>query len=216
MLSLFPLIKDSPIIRDLAWSPLITSAFMTNRAFFERPSSWLFGWLFSPPTAHPKPPYTPLPGLVALHIRRGDFEDHCVNLADWGSRFNGYNTFPELPDRFDPPSDVSQEEKRRYYVKHCFPSIDEIVEKVRYLRKGRKLDRLYVMSNGQKEWLDELKRAVGEMGGWQSIKTSRDLTLNRDQKPVAQALDMFVAQRAEVFVGNGVRVPFFYFSLPCC
>jgi hypothetical protein len=37
--------------------------------------------------------------------------------------------------------------------------------------------------------------------------TSRDLSLSWEQKPISQALDMYVAQRAQAFVGNGLGVP---------
>ncbi|EIM86351.1 uncharacterized protein STEHIDRAFT_78833 [Stereum hirsutum FP-91666 SS1] len=35
--------------------------------------------------------YTPIPGLLVLHIRRGDFEEHCRNLAGWGVLWQGFN-----------------------------------------------------------------------------------------------------------------------------
>ena len=38
--------------------------------------------------------------------------------------------------------------------------------------------------------------------------TSRDLYLSWEAKPVAQAVDMLIGQRAQVFIGNGVRSSF--------
>ena len=73
------------------------------------------------------------------------------------------------------------------------------------------LTRIYVLTNGRPEWLRELKDALQEdarrehMNEWEHIGTSRDLRLTGEQKHNSQALDMAVAQRAEVFIGNGVR-----------
>ena len=62
------------------------------------------------------------------------------------------------------------------------------------------------MTNGKREWLDELKSKLGELKQWESVHTSRDLHLSWEQKFVAQAVDMLVAQRAEVYIGNGVSI----------
>jgi hypothetical protein len=76
-----------------------------------------------------------------------------------------------------------------------------------------KLTRVYVLTNGRPEWLRELKDALQEdarrmrLDEWEHIGTSRDLhlRLTHEQKHISQALYMAVAQRAEVFIGNGVR-----------
>lgn len=67
-----------------------------------------------------------------------------------------------------------------------------------------------MLTNGKGEWLEELTRGLEGLGGWvdeEPIRTSRDLgrRLGKDERGVAQAVDMAIAQRAEVFVGNGVR-----------
>ncbi|KAF8966258.1 hypothetical protein BDZ97DRAFT_1729215 [Flammula alnicola] len=261
----------------------------------------------------------PLP-ILALHLRRGDFKEHCLNLAEWSATYTGVNSFPEfrVRDKFDVPRvapsiDSTTNEHRRpdaaddivvasmgdrkeIYVRHCFPDAAQIVKRVREVvhdyelfaeerdrrrratkstwwswkgvskeiteRKPNKdddghrshseireeterrsnivgrgvakskalrsqavssktLKRIYIMTNGDKEWLAEVKAAliedaarsnfmVGADGGewefewvWEDVSTSRDLQLGWEEKPVAQALDSYVAQRAEVFVGNG-------------
>ena len=85
-------------------SPLIMSAFNANKHHFVAKPSALDALLptlpFSGLFGSTAPP-TQLDGLIALHIRRGDFEDHCDHLAKWGSVFNGFNSFKEFPDHFD-------------------------------------------------------------------------------------------------------------------
>jgi hypothetical protein len=138
----------------------------------------------------------------------------------------GFNEFPGLPDRFHPPAssadkydenyglDLSPEERARSRA-HCFPEIEQIVSRVREVRAvllpTTKLTRVYVLTNGRPEWLQELKDALQEdarrerMHEWEHIGTSRDLRLTGEQRHNSQAVDMAVAQRAEVFIGNGVR-----------
>ncbi len=142
-----------------------------------------------------------------------------MHLANWSARFMGFNEFPGLPDRFYPPEvpsagNAPPEERARYRA-HCFPDIEQIVARVREMRTAllpaTPLSRVYVLTNGRPQWLAELKEALqadarsSGLDEWAHIGTSRDLRLTREQQHNAQAMDMAVAQRAEVFLGNGVR-----------
>ncbi|KAF5387554.1 hypothetical protein D9757_006575 [Collybiopsis confluens] len=40
-----------------------------------------------------------IPGLVVLHIRRGDFEGHCENLIEWRASFHAFNSFEDMRER---------------------------------------------------------------------------------------------------------------------
>jgi hypothetical protein len=136
----------------------------------------------------------------------------------------GFNEFPGLPDRFSPPAvpnwgSAPPEEHARYHV-HCFPEIEQIVARVRYVRTSllptTMLTRMYVLTNGRPWWLSKLKHALQEdarkegLDEWEHIVTTRDLHLTSEQRHNSQAVDMAVAQRAEVFLGNGVRSSFFF------
>lgn len=92
------------------------------------------------------------------------------------------------------------------YVERCYPSVEQIVEKVKRVRMEatHPLRYLYIMTNGATSWVEELKSALAKDIGWDHIGSSRDLKMTWEQKFVAQALDMYVAQRAQVFLGNGV------------
>ncbi|KAJ2915588.1 hypothetical protein MD484_g4833, partial [Candolleomyces efflorescens] len=58
-------------------------------------SNSLFTQRTLPVSPYPRTPSTPLP-ILALHLRRGDFIEHCVNLAEWGSEFMGFTSFGEF------------------------------------------------------------------------------------------------------------------------
>lgn len=204
---MWPELRTSKVITEFGWSPLIELAFDNNRKTIS-PGLEFEDALTTSLVISGAERYPVIPGLLVMHIRRGDFEQHCMDgLAQWGSGWLGLNSFPELLDKYDPPSDHESEEYQLYYRKHCYPSIEEIVERVEEIRRtdaGRGLKNIFIMTNGRRPWVVDLKKAIYRTGGWNSISSSRDLLLDWDQKFVAQAVDMLIGQRAEVFIGNGV------------
>lgn len=170
-------------------------------------------------------PLSPISGLLAVHIRRGDYEQHCKHLADWSAGFNGFSQFEGLLDRFEVPpgGGWGENTKENYgiYGHHCYPTIEQIVEKVAEVREdatamaatfsgetasGYSLKKLFIMTNGEHDWIEELKDSLREMGGWETVVASNDLRLNWDQKFIGQAIDMAIGQKAEYFIGNGVSL----------
>lgn len=215
---MWPSFSKSPIVTHFGWSPLITAALGANAHVIHPSLS-----SFTPSSFSPYSSPTPLSGLLALHIRRGDFIEHCLNLANWTSRYTAYNEFPGLPDRFSPPpfpSGGQIPEERARYRAHCFPDMEQIISRVREVRASllstTRLTRVYVMTNGRPEWLQELKDALQadaereHLDRWEQITTSRDLRLTSEQRHNGQAIDMAIGQRAEVLLGNGVRFYLFF------
>lgn len=208
MLSMWEYLKDSSVSTHWGWSPLIHDAYRRNRHIFVPGAKTSLFEGFSGSTVAEN--YTePIPGLLALHVRRGDFQDHCVHLGKWSSNWNAFNMFPEFSDKFQRPTDggwgETSEKNMQMYMQRCFPTIEQIVQKVMQVRveSERPLTHIYIMTNGIVSWVEELKEALGSSGNWDQIKSSRDLDITWEQKFVVQALDMFVAQRAEVLIGNG-------------
>ncbi len=198
----------SPIITHFRWSSLVELAFDTNRevfaptAVYERPLSTL------PHTSNAER-YTPIDGLLALHIRRGDYAAHCDRLAKFTSTFLAFNALPGL-EPFDAPNLGGWGEKSpenvALYRRRCFPTVAQIVARVREVRRAeaaRGLESVYIMTNGAVPWVEELKAALLDTGLFRHVSSSRDTVLNWEQKYVAQAMDMLVGQRAQVFIGNG-------------
>lgn len=203
----------SPIITSFRWSPLVELAFDNNREVIA-------------PTAVSEPPlsalpydtpnavrYAPIQGLLVLHLRRGDYAGHCEHLAKWSSTFLAFNALPGLEDFTPPPGAApwgeNTPENTALYHRRCLPTIEEVVARVREVQQARAahgLENVYIMTNGAREWVQELKVALAEMGGFKHVASSRDTVLNWEQKYVAQAMDMLVGQRAQVFIGNGVGI----------
>lgn len=212
LLTLWDSLKESPAVKEFAWSPLVNSAVARNLPLLTS----------APPSSVSTARSDVIRGLVAIHLRRGDYRRHCPRLAEWNAVYQAYNKFPGLPDTFSPPSTedkeadkngdgvIDSEEKENYYLRHCWPEIDEIVEKLREVRKERPdLQRVFVLTNGWSWWVDNLREALvenlKEEERWVDVRSSMDVQLDREQEYVNAAIDMAIAERAEVFIGNGVR-----------
>src|ERR1700691_3869613 len=140
ILSLWPSLSTSPILTSFTWSPLVQSAVSRNFALLQP---------ISPQSLFDISSKSTLTGLVAIHLRRGDYKRHCPRLATWSSSFMGLNQFPSLPDKFYPTLHPLPQEHEEYYLQHCLPTVPQIVEKLRTLRdENPGLRRVYVLSNG--------------------------------------------------------------------
>lgn len=220
---------STPLLTYFAWSPLIELAFDVNRDLFLPPSSLAstpylssLPYNTSDPTASTTNAwrYPLIPGLMAIHVRQGDYSSHCNTLASIGDPFISVNSFPSLPDQLVPPGNAASHgklsvewtgspEQIDYHHRRCFPSIPEIVAKVLEVRAapaGNGVRRIHIMTNGKPPYIAELKSALKEAAEWDSVSSSRDLVLNWEQKFVSQAVDVLVAQRAQVIIGNGVSL----------
>lgn len=153
--------------------------------------------------------YTPIPGLMAVHIRRGDFVRHCKRINEWQAKFFGYNAFPSFTDKLSMPEGASPAERAEIYRMHCFPEINDIVRKIEEVRRSsgasQGIENLYIMTNGPSAWIADLKKALLSSSSWNRITSSREIIVNHEQEYVKQAVDMLIGQRAQVFIGNGVR-----------
>ncbi|KZV75664.1 hypothetical protein PENSPDRAFT_571091 [Peniophora sp. CONT] len=186
----------SPIVTEWTWSSLVMSIAEQNRDFIH------------PALESGASQRTPLSGLIALHIRRGDYPAHCKYLRKYHAPFHGFNQRTDFADHYPLPSNERwAADSQAYYDTHCIPDMNKMVEKVMRVRETHSekgtLDRVYILTNGDRAWLREFEDALRAKATWASIHSSRELALSPEQKFVAQAADMMVATRAEVFVGNG-------------
>ncbi|CCM05060.1 uncharacterized protein FIBRA_07266 [Fibroporia radiculosa] len=206
LLDVWPSFSQSPIMTEFGWSSLVELGFDTNRELFA-PSTGIEPYLSSlPHTVSNAQRYTVIPGLLVLHIRRGDFVRHCKRIAEWQARFFGYNAFPSMPDEDGVPRDLAPSLKEERYRIRCYPEIDDIVKKIEEVRNtdaGRGLRNAYIMTNAPGEWVADLERALQRAWSWDSVTNSRELLVNPEQEYVKQAVDVLIGQRAQVFIGNG-------------
>ncbi|KAG8956286.1 hypothetical protein FRC04_004366 [Tulasnella sp. 424] len=214
LLSAWDILSTSPVLKQLTWSPLVNSILYGNLA------------LLQPPPSRSTAGYDVIPhnlkGLLAVHIRRGDFYKPCMDRLKYNSEYNGWNSFPDYPDVFDPPppsqsaaSALTSSPRADSYMRHCYPTLDQIVDRINLVRDewhqqtGQTLDRVYVMTNAKREFLAELKRRLTTaMSGptdrsWKAVVTTKDLSVPNYSAEVIVGADMLIGEKAEVFIGNG-------------
>lgn len=185
------------------WSDLISGAVRRNYKLIS-PSSRRFS------RPYVLPPEGPIDGLLAMHVRRGDYSYHCTHFANWSSTYTSWALLPQFLDSFKVPQGAgggaASPEAIAAYHRVCWPTNEQIVERARLMRTLHPgLNRVYILTNGTPGYLEKLKSDL-KADGWAKISTSQDMGLNWQEKWVAQSIDMSIAQRAEVFVGNGVSV----------
>jgi hypothetical protein len=212
LMAVWPDLRQSPMITTLKWSPLVQEAYENNRAVFDsRARRHTQSSIVRHPAIasieHNEANSLIVPGLLALHIRRGDFDWHCRKESTARrTPFNAFNSFPGSQDQFTPPDwSMSERDAWDAYRPRCFPTVDEIVAKVENVRQDNpSLHSVYVLSNAPREWVDDLLSRLNQRNPWYLMGGSRQLKLTPEQRFIAQSIDMLIAQRAEVFIGNGV------------
>ncbi|KAJ7452727.1 hypothetical protein B0H11DRAFT_1820868 [Mycena galericulata] len=213
VLSIWPSYGTSPTLKEFAWSALITRAISRNFALLSSDPYPLAA--FSPLRASAPP----IQGLLGIHVRRGDYDKHCHNLVDWGADYIAWNLFgrpdivrtgryPALPDYLTVPNGVSRGEAA---YAHCWPSAREIIERIRAVRAmsesgesfpAQHLRAVYIATNGEPEWVNALAELL-KVDGWDTVSSSLNMQLSKDEVAVAQAVDMSVLVSAETFIGDG-------------
>ncbi|KAJ7092327.1 hypothetical protein B0H15DRAFT_170262 [Mycena belliarum] len=240
IVGMWPSYGHSPTLTQYAWSALITRALSRNFALFsaaDMPPALALSFISRITAAtsegsvaqpYPlgafKPLRTdapPIAGLLGLHVRRGDYAEHCNNLAGWGSDYNAWNVFgrpdiaaagagryPALPDYLSVPAGTSRSDAA---YAHCWPTPAAIVARAREVRTAaasgeafpaQALQSVYIATNGEPEWVRALALLL-QKDGWGAVKTSHDMRLARDELAVAQAVDMAALVAAETFIGVG-------------
>ncbi|KAJ7465068.1 hypothetical protein FB451DRAFT_1041630 [Mycena latifolia] len=207
ILSLWESFSQSPTSQLLGPSPIVAAAVERNAyLFFPRAQRPPVG--IAPGTKERMgTAYDPFASTLAIHVRRGDYLAHCRNLAEWGSTYYSWAQLPSLPDHYAPTGEG--EARVQEMLRHCLPDMQRLVKRIGEVRaeyiaagKERVLDTLFLLTNEQGEWITQLKNEL-RRDGWSSIVASGDLVLDAEAMDVSMAVDMEVARRAGVFVGNG-------------
>ncbi|KAG8904053.1 hypothetical protein FRC00_014281, partial [Tulasnella sp. 408] len=210
ILSTWDLLQESPVLNNFSWSPLVRGIVARNMHLFGDVSRW------DDPSYKPRTaPTADIPGLLAIHLRRGDFIEHCDNLNHWASVWSGWNSFPAYRDKFPltlaQAANMTYEERLPYYLPHCLPTVDELVYRLHIVRREwelggrsgeRKLKRAYLLTNAEPKYKKEVKEKL-LADGWEHVAMTSDLLVEQPEVEVDLAADMMIGQYAEVFVGNG-------------
>ncbi|KAH7103435.1 hypothetical protein BKA62DRAFT_768849 [Auriculariales sp. MPI-PUGE-AT-0066] len=205
LLDLWPQMAVSPVMTHFRFSGPVQDAVAHNLHLIS-PSSPAIPWSTEAPSGRyaPRPSNAGIQRFVAVHIHRGDFKDHCSKLLDMKAGFASWNLLRDLHDKFTPGA------AEELYLRSCWPEVGQIVDRLHKIRAqhdhregaGHELENVFIMTDGQRAWVNELMLALHE-DGWRTVTSSLDLVLDPVEQSVNTAVDMEIARRAEVFVGNG-------------
>ncbi|KAF9453966.1 hypothetical protein P691DRAFT_657332 [Macrolepiota fuliginosa MF-IS2] len=168
----------------------------------------------------PTPKSTTGDPYIALHLRRGDFENHCKSLSETQMGFTTWATLPSLhSSTLPPPLNTSSTTS---ILTHCYPSLHRILSSISIQAQLHPNARtLYVLHDGaidhptvylqfyklrealtNKHWAKSRHWQNGPMKRvLQSSDVGRVQTWGENDYGVA--VDVELARRAEAFVGNG-------------
>ncbi|KAF8971133.1 hypothetical protein BDZ97DRAFT_1341378 [Flammula alnicola] len=155
---------------------------------------------------------------MALHLRRGDFEDHCKYLAETRQGFTTWATLPLLEPAILPPKlDIYN---ATTVMDHCYPSLRRILSAISYQARDRPhLRTLHVLHDGAWDhptvYLQFYKLAEAltnsdwaQQQGWKGgpmlrVTHSAEVPIKWGERDLSVCVDVELASRAEVFIGNG-------------
>lgn len=107
-------------------------------------------------------------------------------------------------------------------LERCLPTNQHIVNKILESKADwesvlqpanaprRSIDILYIMTNGDRAWVNELSGLLKGKSGHFHVVTSKDMQFDFEESGVGMVADMEIGVKAAVFIGNGVRLSFFY------
>lgn len=155
---------------------------------------------------------------MAIHLRRGDFEDHCLYLAETRQGFTTWATLPLIQQTiYSPALDTYNATS---VMAHCYPSLHRILDVISdQARNKSHLRRLHVLHDGAWDHplvylqfyklAEALKNAEwAERQGWEGgpmlrVTHSSDVPIYSGERDWSVCIDVELARRAEVFIGNG-------------
>ena len=117
-----------------------------------------------------------------------------------------WNALPDMIDKYVPGDWDGGGDVREKFMEHCFPTLEQIqhrIEQVRHEHTQGTIKALFILTDTNQEFIDTLKQRLSASMGVQ-VFTSRDLTLSNREKGTQPGIDMAIAARAELFLGNGV------------
>ncbi|KZW02698.1 hypothetical protein EXIGLDRAFT_637291 [Exidia glandulosa HHB12029] len=207
-IAVWPTLHKSPIMTHHAWSKAVYSAVSRNLPLLtagkmsrenERFSHIVEGDVA--PVPAPLHEYKEMSNVLALHIRRGDYEGHCWILAQSSVPYASWNVLLGLPDVYKPdPND------KMAMIPHCLPTPQQVASRVQEVTKTAnlktKLETIYLMTNANEVYLEELRVELKKVGHDKVIIQS-DLELRDMEKAANMIVDMEIGTRAAVFIGNG-------------
>ncbi|ORX38974.1 hypothetical protein BD324DRAFT_649072 [Kockovaella imperatae] len=145
--------------------------------------------------------------ILALHLRHGDsWSQTCHDKGMKSAPFVGWTKIPEFPgnENVPPPADMAEAARLGLYKAKCSPDTLDIIARARRMRKNHPfLHTVYILTDGVTPWGEEVKMWLLSEG-WENVWLSpKDIWPDWQDGEIGVGVDMEVARRSGVFVGNG-------------
>lgn len=118
-----------------------------------------------------------------------------------------FNKLPKLPgnENVPPPAEMTEASRMGFYEAKCLPDVTRIIERARRLRKNHPFLRsVYILTDGPDSFTEDVRHWLAS-DAWDKVFVGKtDVYPSFEDREVGVAVDMEVARRAGVFVGNGV------------
>ena len=128
-------------------------------------------------------------------------------LANDVSPFVGWSKIPEFPgnENVPPPFEMTEAARQGLYRAKCLPETLDIIARARRMRKNHPFLRtVYILADEVTPWAEEVKIWL-LTEGWEKVWIGqRDIWPTWQEREIGVGVDMEVARRSGVFVGNGV------------
>ncbi|WRT68820.1 uncharacterized protein IL334_005800 [Kwoniella shivajii] len=206
-LDLYDTFVKSPVMKHFSFSPTVLA--IINRALPSlSPESLPYDLqAVSQATSQDIPKSTMWRHILAMHLRRGkNWEAVCEEKGQRSAPFVSFNKLPLLPgnENVPPPASMGEAARMGLYRAKCLPQTLEIIARARRMRKNHPLLKsVYILTDADDAWINEIRMWL-QSEGWNDVWIGKDdIYPEWQDKEVGVAVDMEVARRAGVFVGNG-------------
>ncbi|KAG7446512.1 uncharacterized protein BT62DRAFT_123787 [Guyanagaster necrorhizus] len=143
---------------------------------------------------------------IALHLRRGDFSSHCLDLAESQKNFTTWATLPNL-NILPPALDVQNSSS---IMEHCYPILPRVIDAIRTgLDRAPHARILHILHDAKWDhplvyahmW--KIEKAVKTWGWVDRVTHSGQIPAGWGEGDFTVGVDMEVASKAAFFIGVG-------------
>jgi hypothetical protein len=138
-----------------------------------------------------------------------------------GKTYWQWNLLPGMVDKYTPhpeawKSNTTENVRiQQSHMDHCYPSLGYILRRIESVLRDHPpelIKKVFILTNADAAFVQLLKEAIKESLKLDALSSaSGDLGLDERARGAQPGVDMEIAARAEIFLGNGVSVKIWAF-----
>lgn len=133
-----------------------------------------------------------------------------------GKTYWQWNLLPDMVDKYTPHPDAWKSNTtesvrtRQEHMDHCYPSLGYILRRIETVLRddpSKSIRKVFILTNADAAFVRLLKDAIKESLRIDAFSSAtEDLGLDERARGAQPGVDMEIAARADIFLGNGVSV----------